>query len=169
MCKSHFLFYSVPILTKMPKQLCQGSQIFRESHWFPMFSRSHEKEKNTHGRSKLILVPKTSTHLWWNRMRVLGLWPAVNPAWLRWIIQGLVQAHLLVVLVTAVCIQSRIDKYTKERDTSKENLKQFKISYDERLQHLQTQHDEGMAKLHTSLKQKEDVVALMTRAKEYKA
>ena len=35
--------------------------------------------------------------------------------------------------------------------------------------YLQTQHDEAMTKLHTSLKQKEDVVVLMTKAKEYKA
>ena len=38
-------------------------------------------------------------------------------------------------------IETRIDKYKKERDIAKENLKQLKISYEERLQHLQTQHD----------------------------
>ena len=30
-------------------------------------------------------------------------------------------------------IESRIDKCKKERDTAKENLKQLKISYEERL------------------------------------
>ena len=43
-----------------------------------------------------------------------------------------------------------------EKDTAKENLKHFKISYQERQQHLQTQHDPSITKLHTSLKQKED-------------
>ena len=68
-------------------------------------------------------------------------------------------------------IESRIDKYKKEKDTAKENLKHLKISYEERLQHLQTQHDDAaITELHISLKQKEDdIVALMTRAKEYKA
>ena len=68
-------------------------------------------------------------------------------------------------------IESRIDKYIKEKDTAKENLKHLKISYEERLQDLQTQHDDAaITELHISLKQKEDdIVALMTKAKEYKA
>ena len=53
-----------------------------------------------------------------------------------------------------------------ERDTAKENLKQLKINYEERLKHLQTQHDAIMTKLYTGLKQKEeDFIALMTKLK----
>ena len=49
-------------------------------------------------------------------------------------------------------------------------MKQLKINCEERLKHLQTQHDAVMTKLYTSLKQKEeDFVALMTKAEEYKA
>ena len=68
-------------------------------------------------------------------------------------------------------IESRIDKYIKEKDKAKKNLKHLKISYEERLQDLQTQHDDAaITVLHISLKQKEDdIVALMTKAKEYKA
>ena len=53
------------------------------------------------------------------------------------------QQHLDVELYgkTLQQIESRIDKYIKEKDTAKENLKHLKISYEERLQHLQTQHD----------------------------
>ena len=82
------------------------------------------------------------------------------------------QQHLDAALneKTLQQIESRIDKYKKERDTAKENLKQLKISYEERLQHLQTQHDAAMVELQNSLKQKEeDIVALMTKAEEYKA
>ena len=81
------------------------------------------------------------------------------------------QQHLDAALneKTLQQIETRIDKYKKERDTAKENLKQLKISYEERLQHLQTQHDASITELRTSLKQKEDdIVALMTKAEEYK-
>ena len=49
-------------------------------------------------------------------------------------------------------------------------MKQLKINYEERLKHLQTQHDAVMTKLYTRLKQKEeDSIALMTKAEEYKS
>ena len=67
-------------------------------------------------------------------------------------------------------IEWRIDKYKTEKDTEKENLKQLKINYKERLKHLQTQHDAVMTKLYTSLKQKEEnFIVLMTKVEEYKA
>ena len=65
-------------------------------------------------------------------------------------------------------MESRIDKYKKERDTAKENLKQLKINYEERLKYLQTRHDAIMTKLYTSLKQEQDFVALTIKAEEYK-
>ena len=49
-------------------------------------------------------------------------------------------------------------------------MKQLKINYEKRLQHLELQHDTVISELHNSLKQTEnDIVALMTNAEEYKA
>ena len=44
------------------------------------------------------------------------------------------------------------------------NLKQIR-----KIKHLQTQHDAVMTKLYTSLKRKEDFVALMKKSEEYKS
>ena len=54
--------------------------------------------------------------------------------------------------------------YIYKTNDSTAQLKQLKTNYEERLQHLELQHDAD-----NSLKQKEDdIVVLMTKSEEYK-